>query len=183
MVNEPANIPGRASEESTEEQLAVASEAGKAYADALRAMGDESGITAQVLGDMEIGVAIENAEGMYHLEGARLVWRNPTDEDAHVEVAVADARDGRFIPGLNVIVTLIGPKGEDLGTELVPFLWHPWLHHYGRNWRVAGPGEYEVHVHIDPPTFGRHDRMNGRRYAKARDATFRIHVEPGRKTA
>jgi len=183
MQNRDDKLPGRASEESTTEQLRVAGHEGEAYTEALRAMGRESGIETQVIGDMEIGVTVENAEGMYHLENGRLEWRNPTDENAHVEVAVADAEDGRFVPGLDVHVSIAGPDGQDLGTERLPFLWHPWLYHYGRNWRVDGEGEYRIRVHVEPPMFGRHDHENGRRYAEPRDATFRVHVKPGQKTA
>ena len=32
----------------------------------------------------------------------------------------------------------------------MPFLWHPYLYHYGTNAKVPGEGPYTVRVRIDP---------------------------------
>jgi hypothetical protein len=64
----------------------------------------------------------------------------------------------------------------------MPFLWHPFLYHYGSNWHVPAGGAYSVAVHIDPPSFFRHDPTNGRRYTRAIDVVFEgITIEPGVK--
>lgn len=83
-----------------------------------------------------------------------------------MEVAVCDAADGRLIPGLEVEATLTGPDGEDLGTHPLPLLWHPYLCHYGRNWKVPGEGAYTLGVRFPAPAFARHDEKNGRRSAE-----------------
>ena len=46
------------------------------------------------------------------------------------------------------------------------------IYHYGRNWTVPADGEYTLKVHIDPPTFMRHDEINGDRFADPVDVTF-----------
>ncbi len=69
-------------------------------------------------------------------------------------------------------LTVVGPDGQEVGTERMPQLWHPWLYHYGRNWTVPGDGTYTLRVRIDPPTFPRHDKENGKRYAEAVEVEF-----------
>ncbi len=98
-----------------------------------------------------------------------------------MEVAVRDAADGRFIPGLEVTVTLRDQAERELGTAIQPFLWHPWLYHYGRNWQVPREGTYTVRVHIEPPTFHRHDHENGLRYTEPVDVDFDVEIQPGQK--
>lgn len=173
--------PMKKSEESTKEQLAVAKKQGVAYGEALEAMDKESGAKVQRAGDYEIAVVIEEAEGMWVPKNGSLEWEEPTDENCHVEVAVRDAADGRFIPALSVTVTLTAPDGSEVGTHEQPFLWHPWIYHYGRNWTVPGEGDYKVHVRVEPPTFSRHDHENGRRYTEPVEADFTVSVEPDQK--
>ncbi|WP_433626398.1 iron transporter [Halomicrococcus sp. NG-SE-24] len=62
----------------------------------------------------------------------------------------------------------------------MPFVWHPGLHHYGKNVEVPGDGSYDVHVEIDAPAFMRHDETNGDRYAESVSVTFEgVDVETG----
>ena len=112
---------------------------------------------------------------------ASCVWHDPEDENLHVEIAVCDASDGRFVPALTVTGTLIDPDGNEVGTHEHPLLWHPMIYHYGRNWKVPQDGEYTLKVHIEPPTFMRHDEINGCRFDEAgRD---RVHGRQGRARA
>lgn len=176
--------PMKASEESTKEQLDLARKQGEAYAAAVQAMNEESGADITRAGEYEVGIVVEDAEGMYHLEGeGNLVWKEPTTENAHIEVAVRDAADGRFIPGLTVAVTVTSADGTKVGTHEQPFLWHPWLYHYGRNWEVPGEGDYTIHVRIAAPQFMRHDHENGKRFANAVEVEFNRHITPGQKRA
>jgi hypothetical protein len=103
------------------------------------------------------------------------------EANAHIEVAVADAAVGRFVPGLDVTVTLLDADGE-MFSGTAPFLWHPFLHRYGFNARVPGEGPFTVRVHIDPPSWMRHDPVNGKRYGEPVDVEFAdVGFEPGRK--
>lgn len=179
----PTMPPMVASEESTEDQLELARKQGEAYAAALVGMDEESGADIRKVGEYEVVLVVENAEGMYHLRDGELQWQEPEDENTHVEVAVCDAADGRFIPGLTVVVTITAPDGSVVGSHEQPFLWHPWLYHYGRNWRVPGDGTYRIHVRIEAPTFMRHDHNNGRRYAQPVEVEFSREIATGQKLA
>ena len=132
------------------------------------------------VGEYLVAYAVEKAEGMYVPRDGTLEWQSPTDENAHIEVAVRDAADGRLIPGLAVQVTLTAPDGGDVGTHNLPLLWHPYLYHYGRNWSVPGSGKYTMRVRFDPPEFPRHDKKNGHRFLDACDVTFdSVSIETG----
>jgi hypothetical protein len=164
----------RRSEESSAEQLDLARAQGAALGAALEAMDRESdsGVHRQRVADYEVAVAIEEAEGLWSPGDAGLEWHDPDDANCHVEVCVRDGADGRFVPGLRIVVTLVGPDGDILGTYLHPFLWHPWLYHYGRNWTVPASGRHRVLVEIDVPSFSRHDHENGRRFADPVEIEF-----------
>jgi hypothetical protein len=61
-------------------------------------------------------------------------------------------------------------------------MWHPWIHHYGRNWRVPHAGDYRLQVHVDPPSWPRGDRQSGRRFVQPIDVVFDgVHVFTGQK--
>lgn len=182
-MSTPQHVPPmRESNEAEPEQLDVARSQGDAYREALHAMQQESGAIVKHAGDFVVALVQEEAEGMYALEGDRLVWREaPEDANGHLEIAVADAADGRFVPGLDITLTVSDDAGELFTTEM-PFLWHPYLYHYGRNVKVPDEGPYTVQVHIEPPTYMRHDPVNGKRYEKPVDVAFTgVRFEPGRK--
>ncbi|HEU4698714.1 MAG TPA: iron transporter [Gemmatimonadales bacterium] len=181
--------PERASDEADKRQLQMAREEGEAYQQALHYMvhqvADTGGL--QAAGDYLVGFAQERAEGMWHLHGERLEWLEPpAGDNCHLEIAVCDGADKRFIPSLDIQATLVAEdgaqRGQQVGPVTIPFVWHPGLYHYGRNLAVPGEGTYTLRVHIAPPTFMRHDHTNGRRYAAPVDVEFRgVHVTPGRE--
>lgn len=175
--------PMASSDEATNQQLKLAMQQGESYRKALQHMiSKEAHGELQAAGDYLVGYAVEDAEGMYHLQDGELHWMNPEKENVHIEIAVLDGADGRFIPGLNVEVTVTDSKGQTLGTYEQPFLWHPWLYHYGRNWTLPGDGLYTLQVHIEPPNFMRHDKTNGQRFKLAADVTFKdVKIETGQK--
>ncbi len=173
----------KTSDESNARQLDLADEQGKAFKDALTEMTrKEAHGKSATSGDYLIGVAVENAEGLYEMQDGSLKWREPSKENAHIEVVVCDARDTRFLPGLDVEVEVLDGSGKQVGRHKQPFLWHPWLYHYGRNWEVPGEGDYTFRVHVEPPPYMRHDKVNGKRFAAPADVEFKgIHIKPGRK--
>lgn len=175
--------PMERSNEAEPDQLEVARSEGDAYAKALDAMRKEEGGVVASAGNYLVGFVNEQAEGMYALEPSQgLVWREaPEEANAHLEVAVADAADGRFVPGLDVTVTLLDGERQ-LFTAQAPFLWHPFLYHYGFNAKVPGSGPFTVRIHIEPPSWMRHDPKNGARYGGPVDVVFEdVPFEPGRK--
>jgi Fe2+ transport protein len=152
--------------EADPEQLRLALAQGQAYGHALEHMtttvAHDGG--EQEAGDYSVGYAVEEAEGMYEWVDGRLRWRDPNGENLHLEISVRDRSDGRFVPGVRVLATLIGPDGEEIGTHEQPLLWHPMIYHYGRNWAVPVDGRYTLRVNVEPPTFMRHDEVNGCRF-------------------
>jgi Fe2+ transport protein len=172
------------SEEASRFNLALASAQGAAFAAALKHMATfvaDDGREVQE-GEYLVAYAVEEAEGLYHFRRGKLEWHQPTKENVHVEVVIRDAADGRFIPGLKVFATLIDEKGHEIGTHEQAFLWHPWLYHYGRNWKVPRDGVYTLRIRFAAPEFHRHDRMNGRRFAKGAEVEFtNVNIKTGRK--
>jgi uncharacterized protein involved in high-affinity Fe2+ transport len=171
MTDDPAKT---ASEEADQRQLDLAASEGEAYQRSLKYMIEEVAHTGAMkeAGDYVVGIAQEEAEGMYQLQDGELAFVEPTTENCHLEVAVADVADGRFVPHLSVTARLSAEDGETVGPVDVPFLWHPGLYHYGSNLTVPGDGTYDVRVQIDPPSFGRHDEQNGDRYGDPVEVTF-----------
>jgi hypothetical protein len=168
--------------EATERQLQLAAEQGDAYRRALEYMtgtvAKGGGVTQA--GDYLIGYAVEDAEGMYSFDGGELSWHNPEEENLHLEIAVCDAGDGRFVPTAAVTATLVTPSGVELGPYEQALVWHPMLYHYARNWTLPEDGDYTLRVHVEPPTFMRHDEINGRRFLDPVDVEFDgVKVERG----
>lgn len=161
------------SEEVDERQLELARQAGDTYREAAEYMISEVAETGDTTteGDYLVGFAQEEAEGMYHPADGGLEWTDPGEENCHLEVIVADAEGGRFLPELAVRATLEG-EGETVGPVAVPFIWHPGLYHYGTNLELPGEGTYDLMVEVEAPSFPRHDEENGDRYAEDVSATF-----------
>lgn len=168
------NPPTRTSDEGDKPGLKLAQEQGAAFQRTVEHMVKEvaDGGGRKHAGEYIVGYAVEKAEGMYMLRDGELQWQEPEENNLHIEVVVSDAGDHRFIPGLSVHVTLIDRQGKAIGTHEQPFLWHPYLYHYGRNWKIPGGGEYTLRVHIDAPQFPRHDKINGKRFADSVDVEF-----------
>jgi hypothetical protein len=123
-------------------------------------------------GNYLVGYAVEKPEGMYVVEGGDLTWREPQDKNIHIEISVRDGADGRFVPALDVELAVYDADDNLVGVHQQPLLWHPWLYHYGRNWKLPGDGLYSFHVTIGVPTFPRHDKKNGKRYAEPVSVSF-----------
>jgi hypothetical protein len=169
-------------DEADARQLELAREQGDSYKRALEHMANNvahDGGT-QEAGEYLIGYAVEEAEGMYMWEDGELNWMEPEEENLHVEIAVCDLSDGRFVPCLTVTGTLVDPDGNEVGTHVHEMLWHPMLYHYGRNWKVPADGTYTLKVRVEPPTFMRHDDVNGCRFKEPVETTFtNVQVERG----
>lgn len=176
--------PMRQSDEADEKQLGMARKQGDAFQAAAEHMMNKEADNGgeQHVGDYFVGYAVESAEGLYQLEDGELKWQEPEAENVHMEIAVRDAADGRFIPALEVRLTVLDEQGKEVGSHPQPFLWHPWLYHYGRNWKVPGDGKYTLRVRIEAPTFHRHDKKNGLRYREPVEVEFKnVRVETGQK--
>jgi hypothetical protein len=52
------------------------------------------------------------------------------------------------------------------------------IYHYGRNWVVPSGGAYTLRARVEPPTFMRHDEVNGRRLTEPVELAY--HRREGR---
>lgn len=130
-----------------------------------------------------ITASFEPAEGMYMIQSdLSLKWITPEKQDnQHMEVIVQDKDDRRFIPYLDVSLVLYSKK-EVVFHNQVPFIWHPFVFHYGINGSIPGEGEYIPEVFIKMPTFHRHDEVRGKRYTKDVQVKLgSVHLTPGKK--
>ncbi|MGI8494297.1 MAG: iron transporter [Pyrinomonadaceae bacterium] len=69
-------------------------------------------------------------------------------------------------------LTINDADGKEIGTHEMPFLWHPYLYHYGRNWKVPGDGEYSLHFRIETPDFPRRDKKRQAFYRTCRSGIY-----------
>ena len=170
------------SDEGDEKGLELGRAQGEALTRTLRHMTDEIAHDGREVqsGEYLVAYAVEEAEGMYVPKNGELEWSEPSEENAHIEIAIRDAADGRLIPCLKVEATVIDANGNEIGTHEMPLLWHPYLYHYGRNWTLPADGSYTLRVRFDAPTFARHDEKNGKRFLKGAEVTFdNVKVERG----
>lgn len=171
------------SDEVDQTQIDLAKSAGEQYLSALDYMAKRVADTGSMMqaGDYVVAFAQEGAEGMYRVIGGALTWADAAPgTNCHIEIAVLDADDHRFIPSLSIECVLIR-DGKEIVRFTPEFLWHPGLFHYGKDVEVPESGIYDLRVAIAVPTFGRHDKRNGRRYAEPVAVTFKsVHLETGR---
>ncbi len=133
------------------------------YGQALVRLAGEGAVTGRA-GDYLVVVLPDRPSGRYESVDARLTWRSPApDVTVRVDVAVADAIDGRFVPGLTIYVAA-ERNGRTYAAQQCPFRWHPTLHRYAAELRLPA-GTYDLVVRIGAAGFARDDRTAGGRYA------------------
>ncbi len=185
MTTPARKPPEKPSDEADRHQIAMAKKEGAGYHASLRYIAEEVADSGGMkrAGDYIVAYAQERAEGMYMFkQEGELKWDAPTDENCHLEISVSDAGDQRFVPYLEITATLTPKSGKAVGPFEVPFVWHPGLYHYGINVKVPGDGDYRLDVTIKPPTFMRHDKTNGKRYAKTVEVTFeKVAIKTGQE--
>jgi hypothetical protein len=148
------------------------------YLRMLDAMLESAAGRKQQAGDYWIAYAVEPAQGLYRLQDGHWQWVEPTTENTHIQIMVADRYDGRFIPELEIYAVLFDPDHNEIGERRQYFHWHPELHHYGRNWTIAKSGAYRLRVRIEIPDFARHGKKEGARYEEPVEVEFRqIHID------
>lgn len=168
-----------------ETATSVAPAPGRAYSQTLKAMYKQANDGHDtIIGDYHIAFAVEYAEGYWDYEHGHFRYKVENDlsgaTNAHVEVAVLDARCGRFLHDCMVTATLTKDRTM-LGTKMEHFMWHPWLYHYGDNWRVPGKGTYTLKVHVAPPEYRQYGKATGPRFTSPVDVTFYPKIKVGEK--
>lgn len=183
MAVSKREVPGKESKEADKQQLKIARDQGDSFDKSVQAMRKETGRGKSIkVQDYLVTYTEENAEGLYEWEGKQLVWHNPERDNAHIEIVVEDAADGRFVPYLDVRATVFDSgKDKPLQELELPFMWHPWLYHYGTNLKIDS-GTYDLLVFISELHTPRHDKQNGKRFTKPVEVRFdNVSVTTGQK--
>ncbi len=157
---------------------------GISFSLALDEMKEEDSYASKELDDYLLSVACEKAEGVYNYDQhGQLKWMIPAAGDnQHLEVVVQDVKDKRFIPQLKIEATIITQHNKPLQTIDLPFIWPPFLYHYGTNISIPTEGQYFVRITIKKPNFCRHDQELGKRYQNDVSLTLGpLNLTPGRK--
>ncbi len=133
--------PMKGSNEAEPGQLDTALQQGDAYGRVLRAMAEEDGAAVARAGHYLVALVNDQAEGMYAPDDfGRLLRREaPRRRTPTSRSPSRTGADGRFVPGLDVTVTLQDGQRE-LFSHPTPLLWHPLLHDYGLNAQLPGGG-------------------------------------------
>lgn len=168
--------------EDNEKKKKLAEDQGKAYSAALDYMKNMDNHAEKEVDDYIISLASEEAEGTYQLENGELKWNTPKEGfNTHLEIVVRDKKDKRFIPGLKIKGKVYDEDKNLIVDTDFPFLWHPFLLHYGAFFKIPKSGKYKVEVEIPAPTFHRHDEIKGKRYGKDVKTEIEIEMETGRE--
>ena len=122
-------------------------------------------------------------KGLWQGAPEEKLWREPAEgQNQHFEVIVRDHADGRFVPELDVHLQLSDGDDRVVADTDVPFIWHPFVLHYGIDGRIPGEGDYTAEVTVGAARFARHDQVRGRRYASAVTARVGpVRLTPGVK--
>lgn len=130
-------------------------------------------------GNFEVAIAAGPPSSLWTVAGGALRYHaHPATggaNDVHLDVVVRDVRTGRFLPGLPVTATVLDARGRAAWSGALPFMWHPWLSHYGSNVRLRATGRYTVRVHIGAPPFRRYmpNEIGRGEFVHPEDVVFR----------
>ena len=127
-------------------------------------------------GAYRIAVVVQRARGDWEVRDGKLIFIEPDSAIgpiAHMDVIVRDAASGRLVPRLSVRATILDSRRRVIDTYTMPFMWHPWMSHYGLNVPVPGKGRYTVRVRAEAPAFRRYGSLALGKFNKAIDADVR----------
>jgi len=137
--------------------------------------GDVSGSQVRS-GDYKVTVLVREARGYWNVRNGSLGFVDPNSSVgpvAHLDVIVRDATTGRFVPGLKVRATILNSRKKEVDTYPMPFMWHPWVNHYGLSVPMPGSGRYTVRVRTDAPAFRRYGSTALKKFNRAVDVSVR----------
>src|ERR1700674_1196385 len=146
---------GRQAAEADQWELKLAKEEGKRYLASV-----EHGVKAadagamKPVGDYIVAFLQGKADGLGERAGA-VPDQTPDGRNCHIQIAVLDAIDMRFVPELKIKVMLLDAGGRKVASFRTPFVWHPGFHHYAASIKLAKGGRHDLLVTIDSPSFRR----------------------------
>lgn len=166
---------------SKEQQLAI--KQGEAYTEALQYLKSLQTHAETEAGDYIVTILSEKAVGFYAVQPeGDTQWELPlASQNLYIKIVVRDKIDLRLIPSLKIYCHLMDASGNPVADQETPFVWHPFLYHYGDNFEVPQEAEYMVEIIIEKPKFKRYDENVGDRYKE--DETIKLgplHLVPGR---
>jgi hypothetical protein len=157
--------------------LALSRKEGAAFASAIEAAIRRKGRSGyhQRAGDYDVALIVSPATGSWNMRDGKLVYLAPDSSAAihHIDVTIRDGATGRSVPGLNVRVTLLNSRKREAGTFVLPFMWHPWMNHYGANVAVPASGRYTIRVRADAPAYRRYGAGALKQFNRALDVDVR----------
>jgi hypothetical protein len=162
------------SDEATLQQLQLAKAQGDAEGAALDELRHGGAVASGEMpaGEYDVTWILLPAQGWYAPGTAgALEWHRPAAGSANLSVVVRDAADGRTVPGLGVQIDYLDAAGRSLRRDSLPFAWYEDLNRYGDD-VVLPAGVRALRVTLAPPTYDRHDPVNGDRYADTVMAEF-----------
>ncbi len=127
-------------------------------------------------GDYIVAVLLQPARGYWTTRRGKLDYNSANSSVgpvAHLDVSIRDAVTGRFLSGLTVRATILNSRKKEIDTYAMPFMWHPWMSHYGLNVPSPGLGRYTIRVRAEAPTFRRYGSTALRKFNKPIDVEIR----------
>ena len=183
----PANLKEPESVEKQQEWMPLAKAQGNAIKRAVEGMISKTAMDGEQFkyGPYLLTYAVEYAEGYWRFKNDKLLYNikveNSAEKNAHIEIAVFDAITGRMIPGFEVETTFL-KANEKIETVSPTLMWHPWLYHYGNNFRVPKKGKYELLVKTSPNHLRRYGEEFGKYYGKDIEHVFTdVDIQTGQK--
>jgi hypothetical protein len=151
----PVQRPLTPSDGSTEAQLLLAGQQGKADTALLDWVLANSGPLEGDIhaGELRIAYTITPTEGWWDKAGGgMLAWHDAPGNNVHLRIFVLSLADGRMVPGLNLRATLTDVNGNEQSLP-VAFGWYPLINAYGGNFPLDAESSYTLRVTIERDNF------------------------------
>ena len=127
-------------------------------------------------GGYKVAVVIQRSRGYWEARDRRLGYVDldrSLGPSVHIDVSIRDVTTGRFVPGLRVRASILNSRKKEIDTYAMPFMWHPWMNHYGLNVPEPGPGRYTIRVRADGPAFRRYGSTALKKFNRPIDVEVR----------
>ena len=129
----------------------------------------------QPSGDYFVAYALEDRAMRPRVKN---LFESSGKNNVRLEVLIRDSRTGRLISGLHPLAGLVAADGTGYEPEELTPIWHSWLDHYGRGFRLSRKGTYTLSVSFDAPGFRRWGRQSDRFAASAEVEFDNLSLEP-----
>lgn len=169
-------------DEASQRMLHLARLQGDAYIDALGYLREQVATASpeRRAGGYWIGYIVQPADDERERDADRAA-SSAARGIVRIGVTIRDAADGRFVPGLDVTVTITDAEGREVGSHDHPLTWDVVAHHYAHEWAVP-PGRAAMRVVISLPSADRQDDAHLGRFDACTAIEFSDVMIPGEGT-